>query len=336
MTAFVNSISGFSAPVSLTTSWEGASPQYVQLSLPSQVTPPAGGTANFLLTITSSPQTPLGTYTLDINAQSGSLQHQTKLTFLVAQSTGLKVQPILGYSWPNSTIPVSIQSQQPNATQPVLLAMTSWNSAQQWFIQTYGTGGTAFTFQQTTQPLGPSDNGVTVAFNQTQANPSSLGASSCAGSYENAVFTKIHCNISLDLTFNSGQALSQSQLQSLVMQELGFALGLGSTTFSEYDLMNQQSPSHEVTLPSTLNLYAVSLLSQAKSTSTLPMSPISLPNNIPYATVSVTVSQSSSVSMTLTVITDKISYACGATASVVALLDRWKRNGRSTRSLRSA
>ena len=279
VTAFVNSIAGFSAPVSLTTNWEGTTPSSVQLSLPAQVTPPAGSTANFLLTITSSPQTPLGTYTLDVNAQSGSLQHQTKLTFLVAQSTGSKVQPILGYAWPTATIPVSIQSLQTNATQSVLLAMSTWNTAQQWFIQTYATGGTSFTFQQTTQPLGPSDNGITVSFNQTQTNLSRLAASSCAESYTNATFIVIHCNISLDLTFSTGQALNQGQLQSLAMQSLGFALGLGSTTFSEYDLMNQQSPGHEVTLPSTLNLYALSLLSQAKSTSNLPVSPISLPNN---------------------------------------------------------
>jgi hypothetical protein len=38
--------------------------------------------------------------------------------------------------------------------------------------------------------------------------------------------------------------------------------------------------------PSTLNLYAVYLLSQATSLSNLPQQPVTLPNNIPYAMVS--------------------------------------------------
>ncbi len=330
VTATVMSIAGFSAPVVLTTSWNGPNPQGVTLSLPDQVEPVAGASAKFLLTVTSTSQTPVGSYTLVLDARSGSyIQHQATVTISVASSTGLMVQPLIGFTWPMSTIPVSIQNQPSYARQAVLDAMSTWNAAQEWFIQTYEPGGTVF---QLYEVPASTDNGVNVIFNQTQTDPDNWGIASCTNAYSNYVFTKVHCNISLDLAFSSGQALTQSQLQSLAAQQLGYALGLASTTFSEYDLMNHKAPSHEITLPSTLNLYAVSLLTRTNSINSLPSSPVSLPDNVPYATMSLSVSSStttaSSSFQTLTVTTDKAAYSCGETVSVTAVLSGGTTSGR--------
>jgi hypothetical protein len=54
--------------------------------------------------------------------------------------------------------------------------------------------------------------------------------------------------------------------------------------FSETDLMNHVSPSDGVTLPSTLNLYAVYQLSKTTNIYAQPSNPLFMPNNIPYAT----------------------------------------------------
>jgi len=200
------------------------------------------------------------------------------------QAQSSMLQPLEGFAWPSQTIAVNIQTNvSTNAKQAVLAAMNTWNLAQRWFIKTYENGvGVPYSFYETNQhPV----SGVSVTFNKTQTRDDTGWTSYNYWWNSRGIFTRVAVSISLDLTLRSGRPLSQVELQALATHELGHALGLDHTTFSKTDLMNHYAPGFEVTLPSTLNLYALYLLSKSNSKSNLPASPIMLPAEIPYANV---------------------------------------------------
>jgi hypothetical protein len=231
--------------------------------------------------------------------------------FQIAFAQSAQVQPILGFSWPTHSIPVSINAPEPNARQAVSNAMRTWNLAQQWFITAYMAGvGKPVVFYETNSTF---DNMVTVAFNQTQTTDD-LGVTDWQAFHDKeGNFQKVTVNISIDLTRNDEQMLTDDELQTLATHELGHALGLDHTTFSATDLMNHVP---KVMFPSTLNLYAVYLLSQSANNKDLPQQPVSLPSNIPYMTLSETdldrvvppVVETTTTSLGMSQITQQIIY----------------------------
>jgi hypothetical protein len=209
-------------------------------------------------------------------------------------ATSNQVQPLYGGSWPSSQILVFIKplgqvSGQASvsaayARQAILDAMNTWNLAQKWFISTYmGGQGTSYTLKETsTAPTG-TQSGIVISFNQTQTSGDNWGWTNFYWWWDaSGMIYRASATTSLVLTFYDGSALTQSQMQAATTHELGHALGLDYTTFSEYDLMSHVAPGHGVNLPSTLNLYAVYLLSNTKNIHSQPSSPVSLPSNIPY------------------------------------------------------
>lgn len=194
-----------------------------------------------------------------------------------------QVQPILGFAWPTHNIPVSIVAPPSNVKQAVLNAMRTWNLAQQWFITAYVAGqGAPFVLYETNMTF---DSMITVSFNQTQT----IDYLGWTKSYEShdyeGNFKTVTVNITIDLTKHDGELLTDIELQRLATHELGHALGLDHTTFSPNDLMN---PIPRVVFPSTLNLYAVHLLSETANMKRIPQKPVSLPSLIPYTVVSQT------------------------------------------------
>jgi hypothetical protein len=190
-------------------------------------------------------------------------------------------QPLEGFAWPTREIPVVVEKSPEYARNAVVQAMQSWNLAQTWFSDTYQIPTRSYRFVEVDR-VGQSYVGV--FFNQTQTRddwgytwynywPDSSG-----------VFYEITVSISLDLTLWSGRSLSALELQALTTHEFGHALGLDHTTFSETDLMHHLSPNHVVTAPSTLNLYALSLLSLVTSRDNMPRTPVILAKNIAYET----------------------------------------------------
>jgi uncharacterized membrane protein len=80
-TATVTSLNGFNSSVGLTVS---GCPSNTTCSLnPTSVTPPANGSVNSTLSVSTTSTTPTGTYTLTITGTSGSLVHSTSVTLVV-------------------------------------------------------------------------------------------------------------------------------------------------------------------------------------------------------------------------------------------------------------
>ena len=249
----------------------------------------ADGSGNYVYTGCSG--LPAGSYSVEASdGNYASPPFSSCVDFTVGAAPPTQVQPLYGASWPSSEIlvfikPVGQVSGQASvsggyARQAILDAMNTWNLAQKWFISTYMAGkGTPYTFKETnTAPT----SGVVISFNQTQTSENWGWTNFYPWWYASGQIYRVSASISLILTWYNGSAITQSQLQAVTTRELGHALGLDHTTFSILDLMNQISAGYGVNLPSTLNLYAVYLLSKTNNIQSQPSSPVSLPPNIPY------------------------------------------------------
>lgn len=175
----------------------------------------------------------------------------------VLTAFGQYVQPLHGWSWPTTSVPVSIESAATqDMRQAVLDAMTLWNLSQDWFITTYmGGAGQPYKLQESSRT---GADVIMVTFNETQRNPEYWGYTWCNYWWDSqGYFTRVDCRISLSLKLLSGKALNKFAMQDLVAHEFGHALGIDHTTISG-DLMDPASPSFNRPLfPSTLNLYGV-------------------------------------------------------------------------------
>ncbi len=198
-----------------------------------------------------------------------------------ADFQGQLEQPLLGFAWPLREIPVIVQKWPDYAHATVLEAMHNWNLLQVWFADKYGVQSRPYRFVEVDGASG--NYYIVVSFNQTQTTDS-LSRSRYNVHWSDAgVPDRIIVSISFALTLSSGAAPNPDILNAVVAHHFGHALGLAHTKFSDSDLMYSRHDSmNTVRFPSTLNLYAVALLSMANLRADIPKSPVTLTQGFPY------------------------------------------------------
>jgi Matrixin len=180
-------------------------------------------------------------------------------------------QPMLGVSWSTHQISVDVPTGPSWATTGIEDAMTDWNAAQSWFIQTYFPNQTEaqFTFADA---LDNSPSQVKIVYVSDVAQ-------FWTGTTE--VPTSGRLTNETVLVVLSRLAAEKDMFQ-VVEHELGHVLGLDHTKIPS-DLMYAAQDAYsggEVAHPSTLNLFAVYLLGMGCDFSS--DATVNLPTQIPY------------------------------------------------------
>ncbi len=184
----------------------------------------------------------------------------TQIQWQVAYAAGFEM-PMLGFRWKIFEIPLSIDSNAREDNREAFReAMNRWFISQVWFIETYGNNtGTPYRFKEVT-----SGAKVTVTFKvQDQTVAGSAQTLTNPDGSARASFVTID------------PFLTGTIRLTTIMHELGHVLGLGHVPELVGDLMHTDAKS--IRAPSTLDLYAVWILSRGKKPDI-----VTLPESIPY------------------------------------------------------
>jgi len=102
----VDSLGGFSSPISFSASWVGAAPTGVTIGIPQSVTPPPGGEASSAVAFTTTATASTGSFIARITGTSGSQSHSTDITLQVAST---QLQCIIATATYGSTVAPQVQ-----------------------------------------------------------------------------------------------------------------------------------------------------------------------------------------------------------------------------------
>jgi hypothetical protein len=87
-TVSVTSLNNFGSAVFLSYSWMTAAPSGISIDLPGPITPLPGGIATSTLTVSVSPTSSTGSFTLIVTGTSASLSHATNVAIMISAATG--------------------------------------------------------------------------------------------------------------------------------------------------------------------------------------------------------------------------------------------------------
>ena len=187
---------------------------------------------------------------------------------LVHADPGSYVIPLEGARWTSNIIPVYVSGGDEDQQNQLLQAMQLWNQAQLWFAKEYSPNSSVYTLEQ-----GDASAPVQVTLlNSTSIVENILGWTDYRAA--NGAFESMRVRIAADY--------SDRIVLLLGAHELGHVLGLGDDVICcKKDLMNAFPTGNNVSaLPTTLDLYALHVLSIANAIPSF----VWLPNQIPYQT----------------------------------------------------
>jgi len=179
------------------------------------------------------------------------------------------VQPFMDAGWDirvHPTLVVEIPAAPISARTVIRQALEDWNKAQEWFLESYYPNDTNRIYQLATNTSANSDAQIIIGYVDNLAY--SWGA--YTRNYRGASGFTERSSISI----RNDQLFYTNALLGLVTHELGHSLGLDHNGLN--DLMN---PKPVNIYPSTLNLYAVYMLTFGQSVTS---SFVYLPNSIRY------------------------------------------------------
>jgi len=167
-TVILSSVSGFNSQVDLATSWVGAVPVDVTVSLPSPVVVPAGGTTTSTLTLNAGNSASTGTFTLSITATGGGIAHSTQITVNVVSSPAVLV-PVVAAA-PDFTLAPSSST---------LSTTQGLSTSTDVIVNSVGGFSSPVTFSASW--VGSAPTGVSLALPQPVTPPPGSAASSTVG-----------------------------------------------------------------------------------------------------------------------------------------------------------
>jgi len=186
--------------------------------------------------------------------------------------------PLIGQKWPKDYVGVYVAGGVGDAQRKqVLFALNVWYSAQKWFVDSFeGAVGTPYLLYLADQPA---DNTITVSFfigQNEQFAGRTLNFYYVAGSN-----TYVKVDVQINLPADRATNPDDLMVESIIVHELGHALGLGHSTISSDVMYPIDNYPQNYGLPSTLDLNAVYELKKSGNPANLGGS-VCLSPAIPY------------------------------------------------------
>jgi hypothetical protein len=193
---------------------------------------------------------------------------------------------LIGFRWTTPSISVTICptgcGDYYNLT---LEAVQTWNEALKWYHDNYASKGLLYQFVATNS----GSSQVRIDFGTIPNCPDCIGVADQELDFSDGISYFGYVTASVAITVSTG-AYSRMVILGTIAHELGHALGLGHTSYSDdlmYEYVDTPYAPISAVYPSTLDLYGVQVVADSPfgknldSHFVIPI-PVTLPSNVPY------------------------------------------------------